>query len=74
MVWAYSKYRRNKKNAYKILIEFEAKELLEGIEEDERTIFKMALIKLNAKGGKYIHLAQRADNELYNTAIYLHVP
>jgi hypothetical protein len=56
------------------LIEFEAKELLKGIEEDERTIFKTALIKSNGKGGKYIHLAQRADNELYNTAIYPHVP
>jgi hypothetical protein len=74
MDWGCSTYRINKKNAYKVLIDCEAKKLLEGIEEDGRIILKLALIKSNGKGGFYIHLVQRADNGLYNTAINLHVP
>ena len=58
----------------KILIKCEAKKLLEGIQEGGRTILKIALIKSNGKCGIYIHLVQRADNRLHNTAINLHVP
>ena len=71
MDWA---YRINKKNAHKVSIECEAKKLLEGIEEDWKSIFKIALIKSNGEGGKYIQLVQRAVNELYNIAINPHVP
>jgi hypothetical protein len=56
------------------LIKCEAKKQLEGIEEDGRTTLQMALIKSNGKGGIYIHLVQRADNGLHNTAINLQVP
>jgi hypothetical protein len=64
MDWAYSTYRINKKNAYKILIKCEAKKLLEGIEEDGRSILKIAIIKSNGKSGNYIQLVQRAVNVL----------
>jgi glutathione synthase/RimK-type ligase-like ATP-grasp enzyme len=56
------------------LVECEGKELLETVKEDGRIILKMALVKYNGNGGNYIHLVQDADNGLYNTAIYLHVP
>jgi hypothetical protein len=74
MDWAYSTYRKNQKNAYKILIECEAKKLFEGTEKDRRKILKMVLIKSNRKAANYIYLVQRADNGLSYTAINLHVP
>jgi hypothetical protein len=72
--WANSAYRIKKKNSYKVLIECEAKKLLERKEEDGRPFLKMALIKSNKKCGNYIQLVQRAVNGLCNTAINLHVP
>jgi hypothetical protein len=66
--------QNKKENAYKVLIECEAKKLLEGIEKDGRLFLKMILIKSNEKGGNYIQLVQRALNGLCNTAINLRVP
>jgi len=47
------------------LIDCEAKELLEGIEDDGRAVLKIELIKSNGKGGNYIHLVQPAVNGLF---------